>query len=56
MSILKRLKSMVVPDTAEGVRYECADCGERVEESIDVCPSCGSEEFVERESFEMRPG
>ncbi len=55
MSIVDKLKDMLVPRTEKGVRLECADCGAKVDGDPTACPECGSHELVERESFEMRP-
>ncbi|MFC4358453.1 zinc ribbon domain-containing protein [Halobium salinum] len=55
MSILQRLRSMLTPDTDRGVKFECSACGETFESDHATCPNCGSDNVVERESFEMRP-
>ena len=55
MSIVDKLKDMLVPRTEKGVRLKCADCGATVDGNPTGCPECGSHELVERESFEMRP-
>jgi rRNA maturation endonuclease Nob1 len=55
MSLVDKLKDMLVPQTEKGVRIECGDCGSTFEEDVTECPACGSQELIERESFEMRP-
>jgi rRNA maturation endonuclease Nob1 len=55
MSLVDKLKDMLVPQTEKGVRIECGNCGSTFEEDVTECPECGSQELIERESFEMRP-
>ncbi|WP_313691869.1 zinc ribbon domain-containing protein [Halorarum halobium] len=55
MSVLQRLRDVLVPDTERGIVYECANCGHVVEEPRERCPECGSTEIIEQEGFDMRP-
>lgn len=55
MGIVDSLREMLVPDTEPGIVYECANCGEEIEEAVHQCPNCGSTEIVEKEGFDFRP-
>lgn len=55
MGIVSKLKNVLVPNTEKGVELECANCGTTFDGDPRECPECGSQELVERESFEMRP-
>ncbi|WP_436906727.1 DUF7129 domain-containing putative zinc-binding protein [Halosimplex marinum] len=55
MGIFDTVRDVLVPDNEPGVRYECADCGERFDDARADCPNCGGTDIKEVEGFDAAP-